>query len=76
MQVVMQSQLVKEQGFFDIQDVLAHVCEKLTRRHPHVFGDLKFDNSEEVVAHWKMIKEQEKEIKRIKRETSDISSAA
>ncbi len=74
MQVVMQSQLAKEQGLFDIQDVLACACEKLTRRHPHVFGDLKFENSEEVIAHWKRIKKQEKEIKRVKRET--IGSSA
>jgi len=63
MQVVMQAQLAKEQGMFDIEDVLSHVCEKLIRRHPHVFGNLKFNNSQEVIAHWKIIKKKEKEAK-------------
>ncbi|MEW6607861.1 MAG: MazG family protein [bacterium] len=60
LQIVMQAQLAKEKGLFDIQDVLTGICEKLTRRHPHVFGDMKFNNSVEVIAHWKEIKEQEK----------------
>ncbi|MEW6095954.1 MAG: MazG family protein [bacterium] len=62
-QVIMQAQLAKEEGLFDIQDVLSYVSEKLTRRHPHVFGDLKFNNSQEVIAHWNAIKEKEKEVK-------------
>ncbi|MFH1561914.1 MAG: MazG family protein [Nitrospirota bacterium] len=66
MQVVMQAQLAKEQGMFDIQDVLFCVCEKLIRRHPHVFGDneaslLKFENSAQVIEQWKAIKKREKE---------------
>lgn len=65
-QVIMQSQLAKEVGLFDIQDVLSYVCEKLTRRHPHVFGNLKFNNSQEVIIHWKAIKEKEKEMKKTK----------
>lgn len=60
MQVVMQAQLAKEKGLFDIQDVLFNVCEKLTRRHPHVFGNMKLNNSLEVITHWKAIKEMEK----------------
>jgi MazG family protein len=60
MQVIMQAQLAKEKGLFDIQDVLFNVCEKLTRRHPHVFGNMKFNNSQEVIAHWNAIKEMEK----------------
>lgn len=63
MQVVMQAQLAKERGLFAIEDVLSDVCEKLTRRHPHVFGDLKLNNSQEVIAHWKTIKEMEKRVK-------------
>lgn len=61
MQVIMHAQLAKEKGMFDIQDVLTHVCEKLTRRHPHVFGNMKFENSEQVIEHWQAIKKKEKE---------------
>lgn len=57
--VIMQSQLAKEKGVFDIEDVLSCVSEKLTRRHPHVFGDLKLNSAEEVIVHWKKIKEKE-----------------
>jgi len=62
-QVLMQAQLAKEKGVFEIQDVLTYVSEKLTRRHPHVFGDLKLNNSQEAIAQWQAIKKKEKETK-------------
>ena len=39
--VVMYSQIAKEQGYFGLEDVVDTVCEKMIRRHPHVFGDRK-----------------------------------
>jgi len=62
-QVIMQAQLAKEKGVFEIEDVLRQVSEKLTRRHPHVFGNLKLNSSQEVIAHWQAIKKKEKETK-------------
>jgi tetrapyrrole methylase family protein/MazG family protein len=48
---------IKEQeGSFSLADVLQEICEKLIRRHPHVFGDAKKDTPDEVVEQWEHIK--------------------
>jgi XTP/dITP diphosphohydrolase len=59
-QVVFHSQLGRERGAFDFEQVARRVTEKLVRRHPHVFGDLKVRNMEEVWANWEKIKTAEK----------------
>jgi len=61
LQVVMNSEIAKEQGLFDFNDVVQTLCEKLIRRHPHVFGDIeKPKTPEESLKLWKMVKEIEK----------------
>ena len=59
-QVVFHSQIAKEDGRFTLEDVIANVSEKMIRRHPHVFGDEKAKNSEEVLSRWEDIKGKEK----------------
>ena len=59
-QVVFHSQVAKENGDFSIDDVVQGICEKMVRRHPHVFGDAKVDGSNGVVRQWERIKAQEK----------------
>ncbi|MFH1097666.1 MAG: nucleoside triphosphate pyrophosphohydrolase [Candidatus Desantisbacteria bacterium] len=59
-QLIFHIQIVSEQGLFNVVDVLNMACEKLIRRHPHVFGDLKFDSVEEVMVHWEAIKRRER----------------
>ncbi len=59
-QVIFYSQIAKEQGLFDFQDVVETVNEKLTRRHPHVFSDANFTNEAELNANWEKEKQQEK----------------
>ncbi len=61
LQVVMHSQIAREEGLFTIEDVISDVAEKMVRRHPHVFGEAKADNSEQVLINWEDIKKQEKE---------------
>ena len=61
LQVVMHSQIALEEGIFSIEDVLTEVSEKMIRRHPHVFGTVKADTSEEVLSNWDDIKRKEKE---------------
>jgi MazG family protein len=51
-QVYFLSHLYKEQGLFDVYDVANMIGEKLIRRHPHVFGDKKASNSDEVLDIW------------------------
>ena len=59
-QVMIHSQIAKENKDFTIDDVVNGICEKMIRRHPHVFGDKKVISSEEGEALWEAIKMQEK----------------
>ena len=63
LQVVMNAQIAQERGVFSIDDVIQVLCEKLIRRHPHVFGDEVVNNEEEALALWKRVKAKEKEEK-------------
>lgn len=60
LQVVMHAQIAAEEGRFTMADVVQCVSEKMVRRHPHVFGDIKVDSVEEGLDLWNMIKQQEK----------------
>jgi len=60
LQVVFHCQLAKERGAFDFEKVARHISEKLRRRHPHVFGDMKVKDVDEVWANWEKIKRAEK----------------
>lgn len=60
LQVVLHSQIAADTGEFTIDDVCATIDEKMIRRHPHVFGDAKAENSNEVDALWEQVKLTEK----------------
>ncbi len=60
MQPVMHAQLAAEAGRFSIEDVVEGICEKLVRRHPHVFGDSEANSAAEVLKNWDAIKKVEK----------------
>ncbi len=60
LQAVFHAQMAQEKGLFSIADSLRSINEKLIRRHPHVFGDLRADTPEEVLRNWDQIKAQEK----------------
>ncbi len=59
LQVALHAQLGKEEGVFGISDSLQLIEEKLIRRHPHVFGEVKLHTPEEVIARWEKIKSEE-----------------
>lgn len=61
LQVVMHSQMAKEEGLFQIEDVIDEISRKMIRRHPHVFGDVIAKDSSEVLDNWDEIKKKEKE---------------
>ena len=61
--------IAKELGEFDIKDVVRTICDKLIRRHPHVFGDASANDSDEVLRNWERIKAQER---RDKHESTSI----
>ena len=59
LQVIMHSQLGREERRFDLEDVLRAVNEKLIRRHPHVFGNVQVGSSADVLRNWEKIKRSE-----------------
>lgn len=62
-QVVFHAQMSSESGVFDFQDVVNAICEKLTRRHPHVFGDEKIENAGHQTTAWESHKAAERHSK-------------
>lgn len=59
-QVVLHASMAKERGVFNISDVIQGISEKLVRRHPHVFSDVKVSGTDDVLKNWDEIKKQEK----------------
>lgn len=53
------SRIAKEQNKFTLEEVLTAIAEKLIRRHPHIYGDVKVNNEEDVKKNWENIKIQE-----------------
>jgi MazG family protein len=60
LQVLFYAEMAKEQGSFTIDDVLDTLSNKLVHRHPHVFGDVKADDSAQVLKNWEALKAEEK----------------
>lgn len=54
--LVFYAKLGDEKNAFDIADVLNEICEKLIRRHPHIYGDVKVKDEEEVKQNWEKLK--------------------
>ncbi|KYO67369.1 nucleoside triphosphate pyrophosphohydrolase [Thermovenabulum gondwanense] len=61
LQIVFHSRIAEEEGRFSINDVIEKVCDKMIRRHPHIFGEVKADTAEEVLKNWEDIKKEEKD---------------
>ena len=60
LQVVFHARMAEEAGHFHFDDVVTAICEKLVRRHPHVFGDAEIHTSEEQTRSWEAIKAAER----------------
>ncbi len=60
LQVVFQAELGRVEGAFGPDDVIQSICDKLVRRHPHVFGDEHAGSTEEVLQNWERIKAAER----------------
>lgn len=63
LQVVFHAQMAGEQGLFNFADVVAAICEKMIRRHPHVFGETGVESAADVTRSWDEIKRQERAAK-------------
>jgi tetrapyrrole methylase family protein/MazG family protein len=60
LQVFLHAQIAEDEGFFNMEDVIQSLNEKMIRRHPHVFGNEQLESAEDVVKKWKEIKEIER----------------
>ena len=63
LQVLFYAEMAQEQSSFSIDDVLDRLSTKLINRHPHVFGDVKADTSDEVKRNWEALKKEERKKK-------------
>ena len=64
LQVVFHAQMAKEQGAFEFADVVAAICDKMTRRHPHVFAEeARKDDTDAQLRHWEDLKRAERAAK-------------
>ena len=60
LQVVFHAKLAEQEGHFNLNDVVNAITEKMIRRHPHIFADVKADDAETVLTNWEEIKKKEK----------------
>jgi tetrapyrrole methylase family protein / MazG family protein len=67
LQVVLQAQIANDEKQFNVNQVVQGIYSKIVRRHPHVFGDLKLDGVDGVLANWEKLKEKERSEKRAER---------
>lgn len=73
--VVFHASIGKDDGYFNISDVIQAICNKMIYRHPHVFGKDKVLNSGEVLDNWEEIKKEEKNFETITDEMKAIANA-
>ena len=59
LQVVMHAVIAEEEGLFTMEDVCEMIADKMVRRHPHVFGEVNVETSDEVLKNWDEIKKKE-----------------
>ena len=72
LQIIMHSQIGKEENRFDINDVIDTISKKMINRHTHIFGDDVANTSEEVLVNWNKIKNEEKGLDKVTHILNDI----
>lgn len=60
LQIVLNAQIAYQDNEFTMTEVMKHIYDKIVRRHPHVFGDLKLDGVDDVLTNWEKLKEKER----------------
>jgi len=60
LQVVFHAKIGRDEGYFNIRDVIKAICDKMIYRHPHVFGKANVENSNQVLINWDELKKKEK----------------
>lgn len=75
LQIVFHAQIGKENGEYSMDDVYKAVCEKMIHRHPHVFGNVKVKDSNEVLENWNRIKREDRGQRTVSQDMKGISTA-
>ena len=75
LQVVFHGIIGKEDGYFNINDIIEGICNKMIYRHPHVFGDETAESSKEVLVNWEELKKKEKGLKTLTEEMEAIAKS-
>jgi len=75
LQVVFHAEIASENGYFNFNDVVTGIYEKMIRRHPHVFDAVDVENSDEVLVNWEAIKNEEKSEKTVSDSISNIAKS-
>ena len=75
LQIILNAQIGREEGSYDINDVINCVSKKMIYRHPHVFSDTKVDSVDEILSNWEELKKKEQGAKNDKETVEKISKA-
>ena len=74
-QILFLTEICAESGLFSLGDVMDGINQKMIRRHPHVFGDIKVDSVQDVKNNWQKIKNEERQEKKKCQEREKASEA-
>ncbi len=75
LQVVFHARIAEEDGIFDLDGVAGAICDKLVRRHPHVFGDAEVDSAEAQLKAWENYKAKERGTAAVASALDDVTLA-
>ncbi|MCG7927771.1 MAG: nucleoside triphosphate pyrophosphohydrolase [Candidatus Thiodiazotropha taylori] len=75
-QIVFYSQIAREEGHFDFNDVASGICEKMVRRHPHVFADAEYQNDKQLRQAWEQQKAEERAEQKQSTQSSHMDGVA
>ncbi len=76
LQVVFHARMAQELGHFGFQEVVQAICDKMIRRHPHVFADAELTSAQAVYANWESVKAAERAGQKRAREESLLAGVA
>ncbi|MBU5486718.1 nucleoside triphosphate pyrophosphohydrolase [Clostridium sp. MSJ-8] len=75
LQVVFHAAIEKEEGYYNLYDIIEGICNKMIYRHPHVFTDKKAENVDDVLNNWDELKRKEKHIQSFSQELDSVAKA-
>ena len=75
LQVMFHSRIAEEEGRFTVDDVYTGVCKKMIERHPHIFGEVKVNNVDDVLTNWDAIKQNSKNRETLREQLDGVCKA-